>query len=51
MNGAALTYAVVAIHQTELQAAAERRRRLPRKQRRAGRGPALRPWRRRPRFA
>jgi hypothetical protein len=50
MNGA-LTYAVVAIHQAELHAAAERRRRVPRKPRREGRLPALRPWRRRPRFA
>ena len=33
MNGA-LTYAVVAIHQSELRAAAERNRRPPRKPRR-----------------
>ena len=40
MNGA-LTYAVVAIHQTELRAAAERNRRAPRKPRRdAPAGPA-----------
>jgi hypothetical protein len=49
MNGA-LTYAVTAIHQAELQAAAERNRRAPRKPRRDRRLPGL-PWRRRPRRA
>jgi len=51
MNGAPLTYAVSAIHQAELQAAAERSRRAPRKPRRERRAPVLRPWRRRPRLA
>jgi hypothetical protein len=49
MNGA-LTYAAVAIHQSELRAAAERTRRAPRKPRRDRRLPGL-PWRRRPRRA
>ena len=49
MNGA-LTYAVVAVHETELRAAAERSRRVPRAKRRERRLPAL-PWRRRPRRA
>jgi hypothetical protein len=50
MNAAALTYAASAIHQAELQVAAERSRRAPRKPRRERRLPAL-PWRRRPRKA
>ena len=50
MNGAPLTYAVAALHQMELQAAAERSRRVPRKPRRERRLPALR-LRRKPRFA
>jgi hypothetical protein len=48
MNGA-LTYIVVAVHQAELHAAAERSR-IPRSKRRERRLPAL-PWRRRPRRA
>jgi hypothetical protein len=50
MNGAPLTYAVVAIRQHELRLAAERRRGVPRKPRRERRLPSL-PWRRRPRRA
>jgi hypothetical protein len=46
---AALTYIVVAVHQAELHAAAERNR-IPRSKRRERRLPAL-PWRRRPRRA
>ncbi|HEX3278820.1 MAG TPA: hypothetical protein VHR40_09880 [Thermoleophilaceae bacterium] len=50
MNGAPLTYAVVALHQHELRLAAERDRRALRKPRRGPRLPSL-PWRRRPRRA
>jgi hypothetical protein len=50
MNGAPLTYAVASLHQADLQAAAERSRRAPRKPRRERRSPALR-LRRKPRFA
>jgi hypothetical protein len=51
MNGAPLTYAVAALHQTELHQAAERRRRVPVKPRRERRLPSLRLRRRRARFA
>jgi hypothetical protein len=51
MNGAPLTYAVVAIRRVELEAAAERSRRTVRKPRRERRLPSLRLRRRKPRFA
>jgi hypothetical protein len=51
MNGAPLTYAVVAIRRVELEAAAERSRRAVRKPRRQRRLPSLRLRRRKPRFA
>jgi hypothetical protein len=49
MNGS-LTYASLALYQSELRAAAERSRRAPVKRRRERRLPSL-PWRRRPRRA